>query len=145
MLIHDMQHHIVIGCIPLVAVDGPVRRAYVHLDVAGPLHLADADTGVEEIGACIMVILAGTQNDDRLAIDGGQPAVEHLVQPYVMQESLGHQLNISFILSKKPRSCLVGLGLKLSCFCKSSRVFFSSLLRFLGTHTLRHTSRSPRP
>jgi hypothetical protein len=62
----------------------PVGRAEVYLDITGPFDTADGNSGVEEIGACISVKLAGTKNDNRLAIGGGQPSAQHLVMPKVM-------------------------------------------------------------
>lgn len=94
----------------------PIATMDMYLYIPGPFHPADIHSGVEEIRPCIMVRCARFQYDNRLTIRGGQLRVEHLVLPNKMQECLSHQLNISFILSKKPRSCFVGFGLKLSCF-----------------------------
>ena len=145
VLIHHMQHHAVVGRILRVAVEVPVRRTDVQLYISSPFHITYTNPRVEEVRTGVSVEFSRTQYGNRLAICRGQPAVEHLVLPHVLQERLSHQLNISFILSKKPLSCFVGFGLKLSCLSSSSSIFFSSLERFLGTHTLRHTSRSPRP
>ena len=74
----------------------------MDLHVASPDGAIDAQSGVEEVGACVSVVDAWADHFEALAV-GGEPfclAIE-LVFPHVLKDSLVHCCNCFSFWSRK--------------------------------------------
>ena len=86
-----MQNYLVVFGVGLVLVAGPVGGAQVDFHGAVPLHLAQAQAGIQEIGAGVGVAVAGLQHLDFLALGRAQVGlIEVLVLPDVVEEIFFH-------------------------------------------------------
>ena len=90
---HDVEHHIIVMLVALVAVQIPVAGAVVQLDVAHPQRAAYLDAGVEEVGPAVVVVQSGVDHLYRASVGGGQSlGGPHLVFPAVVQQFLHRHL-----------------------------------------------------
>ena len=95
VVLHHMQHNVVVGGVGVVPVPKPVLRVFVYLHIAHPHRLANAQFGVEEVGPRIAVMQSGVDNLHIPAIGGGKVGEgQYLVFPHVLQQ-LFHCLNDS--------------------------------------------------
>ena len=89
VLAHDVQNYLVVLGVGLVLVAGPVGGAQVDFHGPVPFHLAQAQAGIQEIGAGVGVAVAGLQHLDFLAVGGAQVGfIEILVLPDVVVGNL---------------------------------------------------------
>ena len=84
-LTYDMEHDVIVARVVLMAMQVPVGRAVVNLDVAHPQRPVDFHLGIEEVGPCIAVVQSWV-DDLHLATVGGRqcPQRQHLMFPHIV-------------------------------------------------------------
>ena len=92
VVLHHMQHNVVVGRVGVVTMPIPVLRMFVYLHIAHPHRLANAQFGIEEVGPRIAVMQSRVNHLHIPAVGGGKVGKgQHLVFPHVLQQ-LFHRL-----------------------------------------------------
>ena len=113
----DVQDHVVVARVEVVAVGGPAGGEAVQLDVAAPPRaVADGKGGLPEIGAGVHVPPAGGMHRNRAAVQGAKPrraparVVPETVQQLFRNQALPVERRFGDPAVVEPQAVLRGAG-----------------------------------
>ena len=85
VILHHVEHHVVIGAVTVVAMTPPVGGTHMNFDIPYPYATVNLDLGVEEVGSSIVVEQPWVKHTHAQAIVGDHVlAAPQAVLPHIL-------------------------------------------------------------